>query len=182
MHAAVSILHAIYCRIATSSENASLAAFVGTFGGFTLVVLTDWRRRRARALKTLPAQVASVGLLASEAHNVLQQVLAAPPGGATTQTSYLRLPLVGLQELAAEVNDHLTDRQRVNVQSVYFLADTLNRKVAEVEALERTHAPAPAILDEVRMARDTARILVETCEKYPKTPWLRRLGIDRGAG
>lgn len=175
----MSFLHAIYCRIAGWSENATFAASAGAFGAFILVVLTDWRRRRGRAFKTLPGRIASIGLLAREAQNVLDQVLAATPASATTRTVYLRLPLVGLQELAAEVNDHLTDRQRVNVQSVYFLIDTLNSKVTEIEDLERAHAPVPTVLGEVRMARDIAQTLVDTCNKYPKTSWLRWMGIRR---
>jgi hypothetical protein len=166
------------------SKNEAFSAFLGAFAAFMLVVLTDWRRRRVKVRKSLPGRIASIRLFASEAHNVLGQVLAAPPADPILPLSYLRLSHLGLQEFAADLNDQLTDPQRVNVQSVCFLIDTLNARVAELEHLEKTYfstykqmvptnpqarADVQRIRIEVQVAQSIADTLINTCDGYPKT-------------
>lgn len=168
--------------ILSLSKNEAFAAFLGAAFAFALVMLNDWRRQHRRAIKTLPGRIAFARLVAAERLAMIDKALAEQNFVATMPTRYMRSPLIGIRELAADVNELLTPQQRLAVESACFMLESLDAHLVHLERMAQAyfanHKQLVPTTDQARTdirdfraamteARDLAQFAVSTCDKYP---------------
>lgn len=162
-----------------------LAALLGAAAAYALVALTDQRRLRRKARKSLPARIASVRFAANDLlTRAIEPVLEQPPDVRMNVISSWNCPTqLGLRELALEVDDLLIQRDRDGVQAVCWQIDNIVHQFAEVKRIaEHYHstfvrgsvpmlttesmAEVAVYRRELEYARNLVKGLVQTCDTY----------------
>jgi hypothetical protein len=162
-----------------------LAALIGAAAAYLLVVLTDWRRLRRKARKSLPGRIRALRFAAHDllTHAILP-ILERPVNVGMDVVSNWNCPTqLGLREIALEVDDLLTQRDRDGVQAICWQLDIIAQQFAEVrriaEHFHKTYVrgsvpvQSPESTEEViayrrelEYARDLVKGLVQTCDTY----------------
>jgi len=162
-----------------------LAALVGAAAAYLLVAFTDWRRLRRKARRSLPARIRSVRFAAHDLlTHAIVPVLERPADIRMDVISNWNCPTqLGLRELALDVDDLLTERERDGVRAICWQLDTIAHQFAEVRRIaehfhntyvrgsvpvlspESTEEVA-AYRRELEYARDMVKGLVQTCDTY----------------
>jgi hypothetical protein len=145
------MLQQIWCAILELSHNEAAAAFIGAGAAFFLVVANDWRRRRIRAFRSMPSRIQSLRFAAKQLiTSGIDTLLVEPASTMDMMTDWMRPPLLGLRELAADVDDLLDEEERFAAQAIFFLLDSLNRNLDELERLTAAYFTKASRCDAVQ--------------------------------
>jgi hypothetical protein len=162
------------------TKNEAFAAFLGALFAFLLVSLTDWRRRRRIAFKSLPRRIAFASFTVAELLAVLDKETSSESTARSLPSRFMRTPLTGIRELAIDANDLLSPLQRLSVESACFMLERLDSQTEFLERMAKAylanHKQLLPTIDSARAemaqyvgalkeARDLAAMAIATCTK-----------------
>jgi hypothetical protein len=169
-----------------------LGAFVGAASAFGFVILNDSRRQRRRAIRSLPARIEHVRFAAQDLlTNAFNKILSQAPASTDVAEHWRSPPLLGLRELATEVNELLTEEARDGAQAICWLLDGIAEQFENLKGLARDYyrkyppnqvPPVACVQDrityrgEVEHARDLTQLLLEACNRFLALPHPRLFG------
>ena len=117
--------------------NESVAAFLGAFFAFLLVVLTDARRKRER-LKVLRAQVKANGRVIPPMLEAIRNSFLSLPKGIIKPTGLRGFRVDDITRLKYEVIDSLKEKELLCLESVLHQMSGINDELAEETSMAKT--------------------------------------------
>jgi len=161
-------------------NNASVAAFLGAFSAFFLVVLTDWRRNR-RKKKLMQRQIEINKHLAEDKIATVEKNSSAiTDHNQLLVVPIMRFPVEDIRRLETEVLDRLGSEEKLAIDAICYMMEAIDGLLEtafhiakEIEILvseekhqEKRNQLIKKLITQYQDALVNLRCLVEMCGNY----------------